>query len=163
MSMATSLLKRFMGKASFMRAISRDRVMDSAFSPQPGPQVPDEEVGKHAYENVQLPAAGFAHFIIIHSQLILGLLQTLLHSPSDPAKPDKSLQPGIAKRMMSFCPQILQDLGSELSFTAELEVLGQLALLDKARFIEDQDAVSHRDHRLAEYYCLLHFLDPNQE
>ena len=91
--MTVCVLSFLIGKTTFMSTLSCDRVIDGAFFPQPDFQVPEEEVGKHTSEYMVVPAPELTHFIMIHPQVVLRLLERLLDGPTKPAKPDKSLEP----------------------------------------------------------------------
>ena len=67
--------------------------MDGAFFPQPDFQVPKKKVRQHARLYVMMPAHILSDFIVVHAQLCLGLLKTLLNRPTQAAKPDKGFEP----------------------------------------------------------------------
>ncbi len=71
-----------MGNSTLSRTLSCDSVRDGAFFPHLDFQVPEEEVGQHACENMVMPPHKLAHLVMVHAQLGFALLEALLDRPA---------------------------------------------------------------------------------
>ena len=81
-----------MGKTTFNRTLSCDRVMAGAFFSQPELDVPEEEMSQHAGHHMMDPAGEFAHLVVVHSKFRLCFLKTLLDGPANTAEPHEKLE-----------------------------------------------------------------------
>lgn len=67
--------------------------MAGAFSPQPDPHVPEEEMRQHGGNHMVPPCWKLSHLVVIHVQIRLGLFKALLNGPAYAGEPDKRFQP----------------------------------------------------------------------
>jgi hypothetical protein len=65
------------------------------FFPKPAFQVPKKKVREDASLYVMMPAHILSDFIVVHAQLCLGLLKTLLNGSAQSAYPDKGFETDI--------------------------------------------------------------------
>jgi len=82
------------GKTTSMRNLSCDTVIDGAFFPQPDLQVPQEEVGQHAGQDMVIPTRVFPNLVVVHTQFLFCFFKALLYGPAKPAEPHEGGQPG---------------------------------------------------------------------
>src|SRR5271169_2972221 len=88
-----------MGRTTFNRILSCDRVMAGAFFPQPELEVPEEEMGQHTGHHVVDPSGEFAHLVVVHPQFRFCFLKALLDGPANAAEPYEEFKAGAQTRI----------------------------------------------------------------
>src|SRR5918992_1153922 len=87
--------RRWAGSVTLSRWRTWGTVNAGVFSPQPAAE-PDEEVlRQERHGGVVVPAAPAAHLVVVQPQLLLALLDRLLHRPAQPEQPDQRLRRGV--------------------------------------------------------------------
>src|SRR5947208_12683256 len=87
--------RRWAGSVTLSRRRTWGTVSAGVFPPQPAAESDEEVLRQERHGGVVVPAAPAAHLVVVQAQLVLRLLDGLLHRPAQPQQPDQRRGPRV--------------------------------------------------------------------